>query len=219
MKKKIVSVLLSLCLCCSMTACGGSSDNTAQQSSVSESSQAVSAESSENTESEESELSAEKNLLSVEVTIPASLLDDSDNTELTEEAKAHGVTDITENTDGSITMKMTKEAHQELLDSIKVSIDESINDLLADDENYPSFDSITYNDDVTIFDVNVDPATYGGFQSFASISFYVMGNMYQALNAVPESDIKTVVNFVNKDTGEVIESGDSTSMSDAASAE
>ena len=82
MKKKIVSVLLSLCLCCSMTACSGSSDSTAQQSSVSESSQAVSEESSANTESEESELSAEKNLLSVEVTIPASLLDDSDNTEL-----------------------------------------------------------------------------------------------------------------------------------------
>lgn len=219
MKKKIVSVLLSLCLCCFMTACGGSDDNTSQQSSVSESSQAVSVESSENTESEESELSAEKNLLSVEVTIPASLLDDSDNAELTEEAKAHGVTDITENADGSITMKMTKEAHQELLDSIKVSIDESINDLLADDENYPSFGSITYNDGVTVFDVNVDPATYGGFQSFASISFYVMGNMYQALNAVPETEIKTVVNFVNKDTGEVIESGDSTSMADAAATE
>lgn len=36
--------------------------------------------------------------------------------------------------------------------------------------------------------------------------------MYQAFNAVPSDQIKTVVNFVNKDTKEVIESGDSTQM-------
>ena len=54
--------------------------------------------------------------------------------------------------------------------------------------------------------------TYGGLQSMAAMAFYIQGNMYQAFNAVPSDQIKTVVNFVNKDTKEVIESGDSTQM-------
>lgn len=213
MKKKFVSIILSLCLCCSIASCGGSDGASEKTSTISESP----AEASENPKAEENGLSAEKNLLSVEVTIPASLLDGSESTELTDEAKSHGIKDITQNEDGSITMKMTKEAHQELLDSVKASIDDTINSLLSDKENYSSFDSITYNDDVTVFDVNVDPATYGGLQSFSALSFYVIGNMYQALNAVPENELKTVVNFVNKDTGEVIESGDSTALEKSVS--
>lgn len=43
--------------------------------------------------------------------------------------------------------------------------------------------------------------------------------MYQSLNAVPEDQLKTIVNFKNKDTGEVIESGDSTAMDDSALSE
>lgn len=212
MKKKITSIALSLCLCCSMAACGGSDSTSEKENTASKSS----AEAGEAQETEENGLSAEKNLLSVEVTIPASLLDGSESTELTDEAKSHGIKDITQNEDGSITMKMTKDAHQELLDSVKASIDETINSLLADKENCPSFDSITYNDNVTVFDVNVDPATYGGLQAFSAFALYLSGNMYQALNAVPENELKTVVNFVNKDTGEVIESGDSTALENSA---
>lgn len=215
MKKKAISIILSLSLCLSMMACGQSKDADSKAGTVSE----TKAKTEENAteESEGQELSAEKNLLSVEVTIPASLLDGSENTELTEEAKSHGVKDITQNEDGSVTMKMSKAAHKELLDSIKASIDETINNLLADKENYPSFDSITYNDDVTVFDVNVDSATYSGLQAFSALAFYITGNLYQALNAVPEDELKTVVNFVNKDTGEVIESGDSASLAASAS--
>lgn len=211
MKKKIVSIILSVCLCCSVTACGNSSN--AEQSSNNTSKEVTEQTSEEN--GTEEELSVDKNLLSVEVTLPASLIGDSESTELTEEAKSHGVKDITKNSDGSITMKMTKAAHKELLDSIKASIDESINEMLADKENCPSFDSITYNDDVTVFDVKVDPAIYGGMEIFSAFALYMYGNMYQALNAVPESDLKTVVNFINKDTGEVIESGDSTALTES----
>lgn len=211
MKKKIVSIILSVCLCCSVTACGNSGN---KEQSSNNTSKEITEQTSEENGSEE-ELSVDKNLLSVEVTLPASLIGDSESTELTEEAKSRGVKDITENSDGSITMKMTKKAHKELLDSIKTSIDESINEMLADKESCPSFDSITYNDDVTVFDVKVDPAIYGGMEIFSAFAFYVYGNMYQALNAVPESDLKTVVNFINKDTGEVIESGDSTALTES----
>lgn len=203
MKKKIIALMLVTCMIFSLSACGSknSSKDDTKDSKKTEAS------------SDEGSLKADKNLLSVEVTLPASLVGDDDVT-LDEEAKAAGVKEITKNEDGSVTMKMTKSAHKELLAEIKTSIDESIEEILADKENYSSFESITYNDDVTEFTVNVDASTYGGFQSFAALAFYIEGNNYQALNAVPEDQLKTIVNFVNKDTGEVIESGDSSALED-----
>ena len=129
-----------------------------------------------------------------------------------QEAKDAGVKEVIQNEDGSITMKMTKDAHKNLLASLKDGIDQGIDELLADKENFPSFESITYKDDVTEFNINVDPNTYGGLQSMAVMGLYIQGNLYQAFNAVPADQIKTVVNFVNKDTGEIIESGDSSQM-------
>lgn len=170
------------------------------------------------TENDGGTLSAEKNLFSVEITIPASLIKEEANaTELTEEAKDIGVKEITKNADGSVTMKMTKKAHKKMLGSIKESIDKSISDTLADKEKCPSFDSITYNDDVTVFDIKVDSASFNGIEGIQALAYYFMGNIYQALNAVPENELKTVVNFIDKDTGEVIEVGDSTQMTDTDS--
>ncbi|MFR5691748.1 MAG: hypothetical protein ACLUDJ_02725 [Lachnospiraceae bacterium] len=196
MKKKILAVLLIGAMALNLSACGSADSKPEKKEEKSESND---------------KLEAEKNLLSVEVTLPASLVGDS-AAELDQEAKDAGVKEITKNEDGSITMKMTKSAHKTLLSTFKTGIDEGIEEILADKENFSSFDSITYNDDVTEFTVNVDPNTYGGLQSMAAMAFYIQGNMYQAFNAVPSDQIKTVVNFVNKDTKEVIESGDSTQM-------
>lgn len=41
------------------------------------------------------------------------------------------------------------------------------------------------------------------------MAFYIHGNIYQAFNATPENQIKTLVNFVDKDSGEIIKSLDS----------
>lgn len=219
MKKKIAVLLLVTSMVFSIVACG---TEKSEKGSEKQPEKQTEQQTEQPTEQEpakkddNSTLSAEKNLLSVEVTLPASLIGEESNiTELTEEAKENGVKEITQNSDGSVTLKMTKEAHKKLLDSIKQSIDESIAETLADKENCPSFDSISYNDDVTVFEVKVDPASFGGLESIYALTYYIMGNMYQALNAVPENDLKTVVNFVNKDTGEVIQSGDSTQMGNA----
>lgn len=153
-------------------------------------------------------IKTEKNLLSVEITLPSSLVGDDEVT-LDEKAQSAGVTEITKNSDGSVTMKMTKEAHKKLLSELKVSIDENITEVLADKEGYPSFDSITYNNDVTVFTIKVDSAIYEELESIIALTFYFHGDIYQAFNAVPEEQLKTIVNFVDKDTGEVIESLDS----------
>lgn len=196
MKKKILAILLIGTMALNITACQSNDSNPEKKE-----------EKTEDTDT----LKAEKNLLSVEVTLPASLIGDS-AAELDQEAKDAGVKEVIQNEDGSITMKMTKDAHKNLLSSLKDGIDQGIDELLADKENFPSFESITYKDDVTEFNINVDPNTYGGLQSMAVMGLYIQGNLYQAFNTVPADQIKTVVNFVNKDTGEIIESGDSSQM-------
>lgn len=196
MKKKILTILLIGTMALNITACQSNDSNLEKKE-----------EKTEDTDT----LKAEKNLLSVEVTLPASLIGDS-AAELDQEVKDAGVKEVIQNEDGSITMKMTKDAHKNLLSSLKDGIDQGIDELLADKENFPSFESITYTDDVTEFNINVDPNTYGGLQSMAVMGLYIQGNLYQAFNAVPADQIKTVVNFVNKDTGEIIESGDSSQM-------
>ncbi|WP_050639625.1 MULTISPECIES: DEK C-terminal domain-containing protein [Clostridia] len=153
-------------------------------------------------------LKAEKNLFDVEITLPASLVGDSDDT-LDEEAKAAGVKEIVKNANGSITLKMTKRAHQQLLSDYKDSIDDGIDEILKDKENYPSFNSISYNDDLTEFTIKVNPDTYNEIQGFVALVFYIEGNIYQALSAVPEDQLITIVNFVDKNTGNIIEHGNS----------
>lgn len=153
-------------------------------------------------------IKTEKNLLSVEITLPSSLVNDSEVI-LDKEARSAGVTEITKNSDGTVTMKMTKEAHKKLLSELKADIDENITEILADKEGYPSFNSITYNNDVTEFTIKVDPTIYEELESVIALTFYLHGDIYQTFNAVPEEQLKTIVNFVNKDTDEIIESLDS----------
>lgn len=193
--KKTVSLLLIMSMSIILISCGSTT------------------EAPEGTTQATDTLKAEENLLSVELTIPASLVGD-DAATLDEEAKAAGVSETTQNEDGSVTMKMSKIAHQKMLDEFKGSIDESLAEILNDKETYPSLTEITYNEDLTEFTVKVDPATYGEFEALSAIGLYIAGNVYQALNAVPENQIKTIVNFVNKDTGEIIETGDSSKMNE-----
>lgn len=193
--KKTVSLLLIMSMSIILISCGSTT------------------EAPEGTTQATDTLKAEEKLLSVELTIPASLVDD-DAATLDEEAKAAGVSETTQNEDGSVTMKMSKIAHQKMLDEFKGSIDESLTEILNDKETYPSLTEITYNEDLTEFTVKVDPATYGEFEALSAIGLYIAGNVYQALNAVPENQIKTIVNFVNKDTGEIIETGDSSKMNE-----
>ena len=109
--KKTVSLLLIMSMSIILISCGSTT------------------EAPEGTTQATDTLKVEENLLSVELTIPASLVGD-DAATLDEEAKAAGVSEITQNEDGSVTMKMSKIAHQKMLDEFKGSIDESLTEIL-----------------------------------------------------------------------------------------
>lgn len=199
MKKKIMMVCMAAVLAFSLTACGGNSGKEEEKDSKKE------------TQKEET---AKKEEPDIEITLPAEFFDEEGMADINEEAKEDGVKEVTVNDDGSVTYKMDKATHEKLLKEMKSGIDESIAELLEDKENFGSFTEITYNDDVTEFKIMVDPASYGGLQSFGALALYAAGNMYQGLNQVPEEEINTSVQFINKDTQEVIESGDSKSMAE-----
>lgn len=199
MKKRILTLLLATTIAMTMVGCSSKTSGDG-------------AKAEKKTESSEGEMSSQKNLFDVEVTLPASFFDGSDKTTIETEAKAKGVHEVKVNEDGSVTYIMDKKTHKELLASMKKSVDESIKETLADKENYPSFAEIKYNDDLTQFDIMVDKATYGGLQPFVAVGFYMAGNMYQAMNGKSFDTAKTIVNFKDKATGEVIESGDSSAL-------
>lgn len=199
MIKKIMSLVLCFTLLFSLTACNGKKESDSAKKS--------------NT------ISAEKKIVNVEITLPASLTEEmgDEDFELNEEAKEIGIKKITKNEDGSVTMKMSKKAHKELLSKLKTAIDESIAELLADKETVPSFNNITYNDDLTEVTIQVDPELYGSFDSFYALAFYMYGNFYQAVNGVPENELKTIVNFVDMNSGEILNTGDSSKIGESES--
>lgn len=194
--KRILAILITMVMITtSFVGCGGNNSKE---------------ESPENSNSDK--LSAEENLLSVEITIPSTFFEGQDVDKVVEGAKEKGVGEAKVNENGSVTYKMSKKVHKELLKSSKLNIDESIKKLLDDKETYPSFTEITYNDDVTEFNVYIDSAKYNDMQAFAVFGFYIVGNFYQVINCVPAEKIDTVVNFIDKDTKEIINSGKASDM-------
>lgn len=195
MKKRILALLLVTTMAVTLVGCGSkSSKNGAKK------------------ESSVAELSAEGSLFDVEVTVPAVFFKGSDMATAETEAKEIGVHEVKANDDGSVTYIMDKKTHKELLAAIKASVDDGIKEILEDKEIYPSFTEITYNDDLTQFDVMVDEGYYEEFQSFIALEFYMAGNIYQVMDTQSFDKVRTIVNFKDKDTGEVIESGDSLAL-------
>lgn len=157
-------------------------------------------------------ISAEKNLFSVEVTLPASMFEGASQEETEAEVKELGIDNVKFHDDGSVTLKMNNSKHQEILDSMKTGIDKSISEMLDDKETYPSFSDITYNKDCTEFTVLCDKSKFTDWETFSALSFYVQGFYYQAFNGVEKDDLKVMAVFKDMDTDEVLFTGDSSDL-------
>lgn len=152
---------------------------------------------------------SQKNLFSVEVTIPAQFYENSDSGPLSQDDVDKTVSELSFksgklNDDGSVTYKMSKAQHEEFLKSYKDSVDSTISDML-NDENNESLTDITYNDNLTQFTISVDGEKFSMLDMFNALAFYIEGTYYQLFNFIPIDDVDVQVNFINKDTGEVIE--------------
>ena len=193
MFKKAVAGLLAVTLLCGIAT--GCTKNEKDSSS----SEATSAT---------NQIQVEKQLFDVTLTLPADYVEDGTTQEqLEEEIKSNsGIKSVKLNEDGSVTYKMTKKAHQEMMQSMADSIDEAMKEMV-DSEDCPDFVDVKANEDYTAFTVSVSSNELTLNEEFSVLTFYFYGGLYGVYSGETPENI--YVDFVNADTGEVIESSDS----------
>ncbi len=193
-KMQICAAACALALC--LTACGGGAASSA----------AVVSDAAASTSASEDGLNVEKNIFSVTLTYPASMVDegttqDSLNNEI---SGIDGIKSATLNEDGSVTYIMTKAYHKQIMDDMAQTIDESMAEMVGS-EDYPNFTKVEANEDYTVFTVTTKSKALSLDESLSLLQFYTEGAFY---NVVSGNDADSIhVDFVNADTGEIIDGG------------
>lgn len=139
----------------------------------------------------------------VELTLPADLLQGQDLDSMITEAKTAGVTEATKNEDGSLTYKMTQATQEKLMKDFETTILDSMKETTTSGE-YPTIKEITHNDSFTEFTFVVDQEAFEqSYDAFASIPYTVAGTMYQLYSGTNYEDIKVTLLYKDQATKEV----------------
>ena len=199
MNKNILAGFLAMTLVVSLAGCA-SAGSTAASSAVANNTQGA-ASSAQGVEVDEK-------LLSVEVTLPASMFEsDSESAQTPQQfcdsmTGEDGIKNATVNADGSVTLTMTKSKYNAMLDDMTASIDESIASY-TDGATYPSVKKIEHNADMTEFTVTVDRAAYeSSFDGFVTWGLGMAGAYYRVFAG--DSDYHIAINVVDETNGETI---------------
>ncbi|UCZ54263.1 hypothetical protein LGQ02_05735 [Bacillus shivajii] len=155
-------------------------------------------------EADEDSIAVEENMFDVEITLPASLVEDVDPEEMIAEAEEEGIGDVVVNDDGSVTYTMSREKHNELLQELKEGTHETIEEIKASDD-YVSIVDIRANDDLSEFTiVVVDQETYeNSFDGFAAFGLGINGMFYQLFQGVDPDDYEVIIHVEEEESGEV----------------
>jgi hypothetical protein len=155
--------------------------------------------------SKEQGITVDKNLLSVDVTIPASFYEGTklNQKELDAETKKSGFGKATINSDGSVTYRMSKGEHKKAVADMKKSVDDYIRETVNDSPKI--FSEVTYNKSISEFTVIVNRAAYEEDFGAAMIGFGVamLSSFYQMFNGTDNP--KTEVKIVDKSTGKTFD--------------
>lgn len=157
----------------------------------------------------------DEGLFSVTVTVPASLIGETTQSDLDKQKSEKGYISATLNADGSVTYVMTKAKHKEIMKELADELDKSFQKMINDSES--SIVSITHNDDFTEFKIGYDGDEVGFADSFAVLSFYTAGGMYGAFSGRIPANVHVV--FVNSKTGKTIQEANSKDMADSSDSE
>ncbi|MBN9202755.1 MAG: hypothetical protein J0H70_15620 [Microbacterium chocolatum] len=158
-------------------------------------------------------IEVEEQLVTVDVRIARSLLDQSGA--LTDEQIVAGASEngIAAVVDGdAVVYTMTKPQRDEMLASMRSSVQDAADEVIADESN--SVTAVEFNDSLTSFRVSVDPARYGALESLLALGFYIQGALYQQFSSVAPDDIDVIVEFVDNVSGEVLDTGSYQDMRD-----
>lgn len=205
--KKVLSLTLALAMVLSLCSCGGQSGGTAAPSASS--APAAPADGSAGADASSSggneKIEVDSGLLNVTITVPATFMEEGATQEsLDATAKEKGYKSITLNEDGSATYVMSKAKHKEMMDALRQEINNSLEEMVSSG-NYPEVVSASVDKDITKFTFKVNTEELSLETSFLSLGCILIGGMYHVFNGVAPEDFDFVIQYVNAETGEVIE--------------
>ena len=151
-------------------------------------------------------ITVDKNLLTVDVTLPASFYEDEKPTEaeLKADAAKKGYGNVKLNSDGSVTFRMSKAQHKKALEEMKKSVDDYIQETV--NESPKIFRQITYDKNMTVFNVSVVRAEFEEDFAAGMIGFGIgiLSAFYQMFNGTKDEP-KTEIKLIDVDTGKVFD--------------
>ena len=201
--KKILLILLVLSMFITFAGCSSNDSSDVETSSPLESETVE-----DSLQEDEDELSAigdvevENGILTVSITLPASLVKDATQEDLDNDTSGT-YQSAKLNDDGSVTMKLTKTQYKEMLASIFQELDACIKEISESDDY--NIDKVEHNDDFSKFDVTLSTDEVGLYDSIASLAFYMYVGMYQIFKGSKSANV--VVNYYDTN-GALIESSD-----------
>lgn len=156
------------------------------------------------TESTSAKIETDEKLLSVDITLPASLFAGEDMTKFDADAYAseQGFKSAKVNEDGSVTVTMTKAKHKELLKEMADSLDATFKEFV-NGENTPYIKDITHNENFTAVTMKVDKEAYENAFDFTPLAIGMSVAMYQAFT---ETEYHVEISIVDAATGASINS-------------
>lgn len=114
--------------------------------------------------------------------------------------------------DNSLKITMTREQHRKMLEEFKESVDQAILDITTS-ENYPTVEKIEYNDEYSMFTVTVNSDEIGIVERQLAEELIMYGTFYHVCSG---NDVENIhVDYISKESGEVLESADSGSLESA----
>jgi hypothetical protein len=150
-------------------------------------------------------ISVDKNLFSVDVTIPASFYEDQklSQAELDADAAKQGYGKAKLNSDGSVSFRMSKAQHKAALAEMKKSMDDYIQDSV--NESPKIFKKISYNSNMTEFNISVDKANFEDdfAAGFIGLGIAFQASFYQMFNGTQTP--KTELKLIDATTGKVFD--------------
>ena len=205
--RRISALVIACAMILSLTGCGGGT------SSAGASSVSVAASSSSVASSDAGSVSKDEGLFNVTIVYPADYVSGATQEQLDQEVaeSGGGIQSATLNEDGTATYVMSKAYHDKLLQDMADNINSELNAMVGS-EDYPNITAVEATDDFTSFTITTTSTELSMDEAFSVLSLYFYGGMYGIVSGEQPENIH--VDFVNADTGEIIESSDS---SDAGS--
>lgn len=125
-------------------------------------------------------ITVDKSLLSVDITLPSTLIEDvSDFNEEEYIAENEGIKAAKINEDGSLTLTMTKKRHEEIVSEMKEEVITSLSEL-TESEDTPYIKEVEYNKDFKEVMLSVDREAYEDAFDLTPLFVGILVGTYQA---------------------------------------